>query len=158
MSGFLIDYPFADRLYPRAMDVITHLGRFGPTVLQTDGDVVFRPRKLQRSGLWDTVQGRALIYVHNEHRLDAVQRHYPARHYVMVEDKLRILTAMKAIRQERLTTIFACQGHYPLDPKIVAAQPAADCTIEHIGELADLDLSPLIKRPADAARTTLEMP
>lgn len=149
MSGFLIDYPFADRLYPRALEVPTHLGDFGPTVLLTDGDVVFQPRKLQRSGLWDAVEGRALIYVHKERMLDAVQRHYPARHYVLVEDKLRILAAMKRVWQERLTTIFVRQGHYALDPKVVAAQPAADFTIAHIGEMADLDLSPLIQRPAD---------
>ena len=120
MSSFLIDYPFADRLYPRAMEAITQLGRFGPTVILSDGDVVFQPRKLQRSGLWDAVDGRALVYVHKEKVLDAVQRHYPARHYVMVDDKLRILAAMKAIWRERLTTIFARQGHYALDPAVVA--------------------------------------
>ena len=158
MSSFLIDYPFADRLYPRALEVIRHLGRFGPTVILTDGDVVFQPRKLQRSGLWDAVDGRALVCVHKEQVLDAVQRHYPARHYVMVDDKLRILAAMKAIWQERLTTIVARQGHYALDPAVIAAQPAADFTIERIGELADLDLSPLIKQPADEARATLEIP
>ncbi|NDP59765.1 MAG: HAD family hydrolase [Oxalobacteraceae bacterium] len=155
MSSFLIDYPFADRLYPRAMEVIAHLGRFGPTVILTDGDVVFQPRKLQRSGLWEAVDGRALIYVHKEKVLDAVQRQYPARHYVMVEDKLRILAAMKAIWRERLTTIFVRQGHYALDPEVIAAQPAADFTIERIGELADLDLSPLITRSADAARSPI---
>ena len=158
MSGFLIDYPFADRLYPRALEVITHLGRFGQVVLLTDGDVVFQPRKLQRSGLWEAVDGRALIYVHKEKMLDAVQRHYPAHHYVMVDDKLRILAAMKSIWQEQLTTVFAHQGHYALDPELVAAHPAADFTIERIGELADFDPSPLIKRPANAARITLEMP
>jgi len=156
MSSFLIDYPFADRLYPRAMEVITHLGRFGPTVILTDGDVVFQPRKLQRSGLWDAVDGRALIYVHKEKVLDAVQRQYPARHYVMVDDKLRILAAMKAIWRERLTTVFPRQGHYALDPALVARYPAADFTIEHIGELADLDLSRLIKQPANEARTSQE--
>jgi FMN phosphatase YigB (HAD superfamily) len=151
MSSFLIDYPFADRLYARALEVVTHLGRLGPTVILTDGDVVFQPRKLQRSGLWDAVEGRALVYVHKEKMLDAVQRHYPARHYVMIDDKLRILAAMKAIWQGQLTTIFPRQGHYALDPDIVAAQPAADFTIERIGELADLDLSPLIKQPFDEA-------
>ena len=156
MSSFLIDYPFADRLYARALEVITHLGRFGPTVILTDGDVVFQPRKLQRSGLWDAVDGRALVYVHKEQMLDAVQRHYPARHCVMVDDKLRIFAAMKAVWKERLTTIFARQGHYALDPAVVAAQPAADFTIERIGELADLDLSPLITQPADEARPALE--
>lgn len=156
MSSFLLDYPFAKRLYPRALEVIAHLSRFGPTVLLTDGDVVFQPRKLQRSGLWDAVEGRALIYIHKEKVLDAVQRHYPARHYVMVDDKLRILTAMKAIWRERLTTIFPRQGHYALDTALVAAQPAADLTIEHIGELADLDPLSLIKQCADVARVNQE--
>jgi FMN phosphatase YigB (HAD superfamily) len=155
MASFLIDYPFADRLYPRALEVISHLGRFGQTVILTDGDVVLQPRKLQRSGLWDAVDGRALIYVHKEQMLDAVQRHYPARHYVMVDDKLRILAAMKAIWRERLTTIFPRQGHYALEPAVVAHQPAADFTIERIGELADFDLSPLI-RPAREAHGTQE--
>lgn len=149
MSSFLIDYPFADRLYPRALEVIRHLDQFGQTVILTDGDVVFQPRKLQRSGLWDAVEGRALVYVHKEQVLDAVHRHYPARHYVMVDDKLRILAAMKTIWQERLTTIFPRQGHYALDPAVVASQPAADITIEHIGELADLDLLQLIKPRAN---------
>ena len=158
ISSFLIDYPFADRLYARALEVITHLGRFGTTVILTDGDIVFQPRKLQRSGLWDAVDGRALIYVHKEQMLDAVQRHYPARHYVMVDDKLRILAAMKTIWRERLTTIFPRQGHYALDPAVVAAQPSADLTIERIGELADLDLSPLIKRAADKTLASQEMP
>lgn len=156
MSSFLIDYPFADRLYPRALEVIRHLDHFGPTVILTDGDVVFQPRKLQRSGLWDAVEGRALVYVHKEKVLGAVHRHYPARHYVMVDDKLRILAAMKGIWQERLTTIFPRQGHYALDPAVIAAQPAADFTIERIGELADLDFSPLIKQSVDKARATQE--
>ncbi len=156
MSSFLMDYPFADRLYPRAMEVITHLRRLGPTVILTDGDVVLQPRKLQRSGLWDAVDGRALIYVHKEKVLDAVQRQYPARHYVMVDDKLRILAAMKAIWRERLTTVFPRQGHYALDPAVVAAQPAADVTIERIGELADLDLSRWINQPAHGQRAMQE--
>ena len=154
MSSFLLDYPFADRLYPHALEVIKHLDRFGTTVILTDGDVVLQPRKLQHSGLWDAVEGRALVYVHKEKMLDAVHRHYPARHYVMVDDKPRILAAMKAIWQERLTTIFPRQGHYALDPAAVAAHPAADFTIVHIGELAELDLLPLIKRTADEVRAT----
>ncbi len=155
MSSFLIDYPFADRLYPRALEVIRHLGRYGPTVILTEGDVVFQPRKLMRSGLWDAVEGRALVCVNKERMLDAVQRHYPARHYVMVDDKLRILAAMKAILRDRLTTIFPRQGRYALNPtfdqKLSASPPAADRTIEQIGELADVEFSPLIRRPADGA-------
>ena len=126
-------------------------------MILTNGDVVFQPRKLQRSGLWDAVDGRVLIYVHKEQMLDAVWRHFPARQYVMVDDTLRILAAMKALWPECLTTILARQGHDALDPAIVTAQPAVAFTIEHIGELADLDLSLLIKPPADEARAAQEI-
>ncbi|MEP7298316.1 MAG: HAD family hydrolase [Burkholderiales bacterium] len=148
VAGFMLDYPFAERLYPRALDVIGHLGRFGRTVILTDGDVVLQPRKLRRSGLWDAVGGRVLICAHKERMLDRVERRHPARHYVMVDDKLRILDAMKSIWQDRLTTIFPRQGHYALDPAQLAGCQAADFTIEHIGELADTDLSALLQRPA----------
>ncbi len=143
MSAFLIDYPFADRLYPRALEVIERLSSSGPTVILSDGDVVFQPRKVRRSGLWDAVSGRVLIYIHKEQMLGAVQRHYPARHYVMVDDKLRILAAMKQVMQDRLTTVFPRQGHYALDPTVVAAYPAADLTIERIGDLLDADVRSL---------------
>ena len=143
MSAFLIDYPFADRLYPRALDVIERLSSFGPTVILSDGDVVFQPRKTQCSGLWDAVSGRVLIYIHKEQMLDAVQRHHPARHYVMVDDKLRILAAMKQIMQDRLTTVFPRQGHYALDPAAMAAYPPADLSIERIGDLLDADIRSL---------------
>lgn len=143
MSGFLIDYPFADRLYPLALDVVRRLSASGPAVILTDGDVVFQPRKIQRSGLWDAVAGRVLIYIHKEQMLEAVQRHFPARHYVMVDDKLRILAAMKGVMQGRLTTVFPRQGHYALDAAVVAAYPPADIAIERIGELLDIDLRDL---------------
>ena len=140
MSAFLIDYPFADRLYPHALAVVERLNTFGPTVILSDGDVVFQPRKVRRSGLWDAVGGRVLIYVHKEQMLGAVRRHHPARHYVMVDDKLRILAAMKQVMQGRLTTVFPRQGHYALDPAAVAAYPAADRSIERIGDLLDADI------------------
>ena len=143
MSGFLIDYPFADRLYPQALDVVQRLNASGPTVILTDGDVVFQPRKIQRSGLWDAVAGRVLIYIHKEQMLDAMQRHFPARHYVMVDDKLRILAAMKGVMQGRLTTVFPRQGHYALDAAAVAAYPPADIAIERIGDLLDIDIRDL---------------
>jgi FMN phosphatase YigB (HAD superfamily) len=141
MSAFLIDYPFAERLYARALEVIARLAAVGPTVILSDGDVVFQPRKVQRSGLWDAVGGRVHIYVHKEQMLDTVQRDHPARHYVMVDDKLRVLAAMKDILRERLTTVFPRQGHYAWDPAILANYAAADLSIEHIGDLADFDLS-----------------
>ena len=140
MSSYLIDYPFADRLYPRALEVITRLNTLGRTVILSDGDVVFQPRKVQRSGLWDAVDGRVLIYIHKEQMLDAVQKRYPARHYVMVDDKLRILSAMKKIMQRRLTTVFPRQGHYAHDPAIMAACPPADLSLERIGDLLDVDI------------------
>ena len=140
MSGFLIDYPFADRLYPQALDVVRRLSARGPTVILTDGDVVLQPRKIQRAGLWDAVAGRVLIYIHKEQRLEAVQRHFPARRYVMVDDKLRILSAMKDVMRGRLTTVFPRQGHYALDRAAVAAYPPADIAIERIGDLLDIDI------------------
>ena len=137
MSTFLVDYPFAERLYPGALEVVAHLQRFGTTVILTDGDVVFQPRKVQRSGLWQAVDGRVLIYIHKELMLDAVHKRYPARHYVMVDDKLRILSAMKAGWGERLTTVFARQGRYALDPHESAGHPAADITIDRIADLLE---------------------
>ena len=147
MSAFLIDYPFADRLYPGALEVIAHLNTFGPTVILSDGDVVFQPRKVRRSGLWDAVSGRVLIYIHKEHMLAAVQRQHPALHYVMVDDKLRILTAMKRVMQGRLTTVFPRQGHYALDPAANSAHPAADLSIERIGDLLEADIRALFAYP-----------
>jgi FMN phosphatase YigB (HAD superfamily) len=139
MSAFLVDYPFAKRLYPRALAVIGHLRRWGPTVILSDGDVVFQPRKIQRSGLWDAVEGRVLIYIHKEEMLDDVEMRYPARHYVMVDDKVRILAAMKAIWRERLTSVFPRQGHYALDAREISASPPADLAVERIGDLLDCD-------------------
>ncbi len=143
MSAFLVDYPCANRLYPGSLDVLEYLRPWGPTVILSDGDVVFQPRKVQRSGLWEAVEGRVLIYIHKEQMLDDVERRYPARHYVMVDDKLRILAAMKKLRGDRLTTVFPRQGHYALDPKNIAAYPPADLTVERIGELVNYDLSAL---------------
>ena len=144
MSCFLVDYPFADRVYPGSLEVIEHFGKLGPTVILSDGDVVFQPRKIQRSGLWDAVGGRILIYIHKESMLDDVEQRYPARHYVMVDDKLRILAEMKKVWGNRLTTIFPRQGHYALDPHNIDKYPAADLTVERIGDLVDCDLSILL--------------
>jgi FMN phosphatase YigB (HAD superfamily) len=143
MSCFLVDYPFADRVYPGSLEVIEHFGKLGPTVILSDGDVVFQPRKIQRSGLWDAVGGRVLIYIHKESMLDDVEQRYPARHYVMVDDKLRILAEMKKVWGNRLTSIFPRQGHYALDPHNIANYPAADLTVQRIGDLVDCDLSTL---------------
>ena len=139
MSSFLVDYPFADRLYPKAIEVIRHLNTLGCAVILSDGDVVFQPRKIQRSGLWRAVDGRVLLFIHKEQMLGAVQRHFPARHYVMVDDKLRILVAMKKILLGRLTTVFPRQGHYAFDQANIAAYPPADISIDHIGELTNFN-------------------
>jgi FMN phosphatase YigB (HAD superfamily) len=138
MSSFLVDYPFASRLYPGALEALEHCRRFGPTVILSDGDVVFQPRKVRRAGLWDAVEGRVLIYLHKERMLEAVARRFPASRYVMVDDKLRILTAMKREWGDALTTIFPRQGHYARDPRELAAYPAADVTIEGIGDLLEV--------------------
>ena len=152
MSSFLVDYPFAGRLYPGALDVIRHLQTTGLTVILSDGDVVFQPRKIQRSGLSAAVKGRVLIYIHKEQMLEAVAKRYPARHYFMVDDKLRILSVMKKQWEDRLTTVFPRQGHYALDRKNIIAYPPADLTVERIGDLVDYDLTALFDR-TDVGRT-----
>jgi hypothetical protein len=143
-----VDYPFANRLYPGSLDAVEHLGAFGQTVILSDGDVVFQPRKVRRAGLWEAVEGRVLIYIHKEQMLPDVEDRYPARHYVMVDDKLRILTAMKSIWGERLTTVWPRQGHYALDPKAAATYPPPDITLERIGDLVNYDLPRLLANAA----------
>ncbi len=152
ISLFLVDYPFAERLYPGATDAITRLQRLGPTVILSDGDVVFQPRKVASSGLWQAVDGRVLIYIHKEQMLDDVERRFTAKHYVMVDDKLRILAAMKSSWGPRLTTVFVRQGHYASDPAILAAYPPADATIDGIAELARVDLPALPNLAAAAGQ------
>jgi FMN phosphatase YigB (HAD superfamily) len=135
VSRFLIDYPFANRVFPHALDVIELVKQWGPAAILSDGDVVFQPRKVERSGLFEAVDGKVLIYVHKEHELDDVVHRFPANHYVMVDDKLRILAAIKKIWGERVTTVFVRQGHYAVDPKITAAYPPADLAFNEIGDL-----------------------
>jgi len=146
MSSWLVDYPFADRLYPGALDAVKHVQQWGTPVILSDGDAVFQPRKVERSGLWRTFDGRVLIYIHKEEELDDVARLYPADHYVMIDDKLRILSAVKKIWGERVTTVFPKQGHYALDPEILAECPPADIELAKIGDLVSYDLPALLKR------------
>ena len=146
VSSWLVDYPFAERLYPRALDVIARLDTLGPTVILTDGDVVFQPRKIERSGIYAAVDGRVLDYVHKEHELADVERRFPARRYVLVDDKLRILAAVKDAWGERVTTVFPRQGHYAHDPAVLAEYPEArfaDVAVAAIGDLLQLDLASL---------------
>jgi FMN phosphatase YigB (HAD superfamily) len=140
ISAFLIDYPFASRLYPGALDVLAHLGAHGETVILSDGDVVFQPRKVQRSGLWSAVDGRVLIYIHKERMLDAVERRHPARRYVMIDDKIHVLHAIKSAWGDRVTTVMPRQGHYAHDPRLLGAHPPADVTVEHIADLLNREV------------------
>jgi FMN phosphatase YigB (HAD superfamily) len=143
MSSFLIDYPFAKRLFPGSLEVLKRMRASGPAVILSDGDVVFQPRKVERAGLWNAVDGHVLIYIHKEEALDDVERRYPADHYVLVDDKLRILTAVKQCWADRVTTVFVRQGSYAHDAKAISALPPADVTIESIGDLLDRDLGKL---------------
>ena len=140
MSGYMLDYPFAERVYPGALEAVERLRAMGTPVVLSDGDVVFQPRKVQRSGLWEAMRGRVLIYLHKQHMLDAVQRRYPARHYVMVDDKPALLAGMKRAMEDRITTVFVRQGHYAGDAAGQAIDPAPDLAIDDIGELAAFDL------------------
>jgi FMN phosphatase YigB (HAD superfamily) len=144
MSSYMVDYPFANRLYPESLDVLEWLKGWGRTVLVSDGDVVFQPRKVERSGLASAVDGHVLIYIHKEHQLDDVVERYPAEHYVLIDDKLRILSAAKEILGKQVTTVFPRQGSYANDPAILANYPAPDLTVQRIGELLRYDLSTLL--------------
>jgi FMN phosphatase YigB (HAD superfamily) len=138
VASYLLHYPFGTRLYPGALETIAALKRRGRVVILSDGDAVQQPNKIERSGLLGAVDGDVLIYIHKEEMLDDIARRYPAPHYVLVDDKLRILTAIKAIWRERVTTVFVRQGHYALDPAVIAAYPPADVTIEGIADLQSL--------------------
>ena len=144
MSSFLVDYPFANRLYPGSLDVLERFRSWGRTVILSDGDVVFQPRKVERSGIFEAVEGNVLIYIHKEEALDDVERRYPAEHYVLVDDKLRILTAVKKVWNSRVTTIFPRQGQYAHDRNLIAQCPSADLTVERIGDLLDYDLPAIL--------------
>jgi len=146
MSSWLVDYPFADRLYPRALDAVKHVQQWGTIVILSDGDAVFQPRKVERSGLWQAFENRVLIYIHKEQELDDVGRLYPADHYVLIDDKLRILSAVKKFWGEGVTTVFPKQGHYALDFKSLAEYPPADIELASIGDLLNYDLSSFLKK------------
>ena len=141
VSSYLVDYPFANRLYSGALDVIERLRTLGPTVILSDGDVVFQPRKVERSGIWEAVDGNVLIYIHKEEELDDVAQRYPAQHYVLIDDKPRILAAVKEAWGDRVTTVFPRQGQYARDAR---SYPPADVTVERIGDLLTHDFSGLL--------------
>jgi FMN phosphatase YigB (HAD superfamily) len=145
MSSYLMDYPFAERLYPNALEVLKRLRSLAPTVILSDGDVVFQPRKVEHAGLGKVADGNVLIYIHKEEALEDVERRFPAEHYVLVDDKLRILDAVKQVWGERVTTVLPRQGQYAHDAKVANALPPADFTIERIGDLLDFDLARLTR-------------
>ena len=143
VSHFLVNYPFATRLYPDSLDVVEHVKQWGNPVVLSDGDVVFQPLKIDRSGIWETFDHRVLIYIHKEQELDDVEKRFPAAHYVLIDDKLRILSAVKKVWGKRVTTVFPRQGHDAHDPEI-ARFPPADITIERIGDLLSYDFGAVI--------------
>lgn len=144
VSSFLVNYPFANRLFPNSLDVVQRCQEFGRAVILSDGDVVFQPRKIERAGLLQEVEGNVLIYIHKERELEDVERRFPADHYVLVDDKLRILTAVKQSWGDRVTTVFPRQGHYANDPEILATYPTADINLTRIGDLLDYDVTTLV--------------
>src|SRR5712672_1850067 len=146
MSSFLVDYPFANRLYPGSLDVLERFRSWGRTVILSDGDVVFQPRKVERSGISEAVEGNVLIYIHKEAELEDVEQRYPARHYVLVDDKPRILAAVKEVWRDRVTTVLPRQGQYANDAAVVASLPAADLTVERVGDLLSFDFAALVRK------------
>ena len=154
VSSFMVNYPFANRLYPNSLDVLERFRGWGPTVILSDGDAVFQPRKIERAGLQEAVDGNVLIYIHKERELDDVEQRYPADHYILVDDKLRILTAVKRVWDRRVTTVFPQQGHYAHDPRELASNPPADLTVERIGDLLAYELSALLRAASRAKDAT----
>jgi hypothetical protein len=152
VSHFLVNYPFANRMFPNALDAVEHVKQWGKVVILSDGDVVFQPRKIERSGLFEAVERQVLVYIHKEQELDDVERRYPGDHYVLVDDKLRILTAVKNIWGARVTTVFPRQGHYALDPHLLKIYPPADVNIERIGDLLRYDLPQLVSAGVASVR------
>ena len=146
MSSYLVDYPFANRLYPQALDVLERFRGWGPTAILSDGDVVFQPRKVERSGISEAVDGHVLIYIHKEQELKDVEQRYPAHRYVLVDDKPRILVAVKEIWGNRVTTVLPRQGQYANDARVVASLPSADITVERIGDLLAYEFSDLVTK------------
>lgn len=144
VSSYLINYPFANRLFPRSLDVVHRFKEWGSTVILSDGDVVFQPHKIERSGLFEAVDKKVLIYIHKELELEDIQRRYPADHYIIVDDKLRILAAIKKAWREKVTTVFPRQGHYAADREILSRFPPADISINRIGDMLDYSLSGLL--------------
>jgi FMN phosphatase YigB (HAD superfamily) len=150
MSAFLLDYPFAERVYPGALEAIAHLRSLGTTAILSDGDIVFQPRKIQRSGISAAVEGRVLIYLHKERTLDAMQARFPATHYVMIDDKPKILAAMKRVMGDRLSTVFVRQGHYAAESARETIDPPPDCTIESIGDVRTMSIKDLVATSVSA--------
>jgi FMN phosphatase YigB (HAD superfamily) len=149
MANWIVDYPFHERVYPAAIETVKAAQQVGTAVILSDGDAVFQPRKVEKSGLWQVFGDNVLIYVHKELELADVENHFPARHYVMIDDKLYLLDAIKRIWGDRVTTVFPRQGHYATDPAILAQYPpadVADITVDHIGDLLGHDLAALAKR------------
>jgi len=153
LSNFLLEYPFGERLFPGALEAVAHMGTLGATVILSDGDIVFQPRKIAHAGLGHAVEGRVLVYVHKERMTEAIQRAFPATHYVMVDDKPQLLAAMKRIFGAHITTIFVKQGHYAREAEHLVIDPAPDKTVMHIADLLDLAATDFpLGEPAGQAR------
>lgn len=156
VSRFLLNYPFANRLFPDALAVVNHMKQRGPVVLVSDGDAVFQPHKIERAGLFDAVDGQVLVYVHKEDELDDIEERYPAEHYVLIDDKLRILSAVKNLWGPRVTTVFTQQGHYAQSFQVRNMYPPADFSLERIGELLQYDLDGIFSTQSVAASITID--
>ena len=154
VSHFMINYPFANRLFPESLDAVEYARGLGQAAILSDGDVVFQPRKIDRSGLYEIFEGHALIYIHKELELDDVEAKYPATHYVMVDDKVRILAAIKKHWDTRVTTVFPRQGHYAMDAAELAKYPKPDITIERIGELQKYSLEQILSAAVSPRQLT----
>ena len=152
VSNWLIDYPFPKRVFPGAHEVIDQCRRWGKAAILSDGDAVFQPRKVQQSGLWRAFGGNVLIFIHKERELDWVEKFYPARHYVMVDDKLRLLAAIKDIWKDRVTTVFVQQGHYAADKAAAAQYAPADHSVKRIADILHMKKADFVPKKLAASQ------
>ncbi|WP_158744178.1 HAD family hydrolase [Acidisphaera sp. L21] len=137
LSLFVVDFPYATLLYPGALELIAALRKLGRVVALTDGDAVFQPRKLQGAGLIEPLDRHIMICVHKEAEVAEIERRYPAERYVVIDDKIRLLTAFKKVWGNKVMTVFPRQGQFGLDTKVIAANPPADIDVDRIAQLLD---------------------
>jgi hypothetical protein len=136
LADFILGLPYAGYVYPGALETLTYLRTLGTTVIVSDGDAVYQAAKIARAGLAAAVDDHVLIFLHKEGRIEDVRQRYPAEHYLLIDDKLRILARLKGILGDLVTTLHVAQGHYASSERGI--YPAADLEVPSIAAVRQL--------------------